>query len=238
LVNQRDFKDSEFQFTHSTFVPEMGQALSGTVDGDVVVWANKSLGNLSTNMGKGCYATIKLLRLHNSAINCITTAAKKYILTGGEDGFVKVYDNQLRLLLWFEKLRAGPIMSITFSNTKTSPHLTSLGADAVEKNEHKEGISKMYRLIISAAVVSGLDIPEFVVSTRSGKILQLHKNLATGSAAAVAGIVSRAIENEKMGNPAVKEDYSFDSGSSMHDGAVTRSSVDNHEVFISIYLTP
>jgi WD40 repeat protein len=62
LSNARDFKDSEFQFTHSTFVPEMGQALSGTVDGDVVVWANKSLGNLSTSMEKGCYATIKLLR--------------------------------------------------------------------------------------------------------------------------------------------------------------------------------
>jgi WD40 repeat protein len=156
--------------------------------------------------------------LHNSAINCITTAAKKYILTGGEDGFVKVYDNQLRLLLWFEKLRVGPIMSITFSNTKTSPHLTCLGADAVEKSEHKEDI------------VSGLEIPEFVVSTRSGKILQLHKNLATGSAAAVAGIVSRAIENEKMGNPAAKEEYSFDFGSGQHDGSVTRHSIDNLEV--------
>jgi WD40 repeat protein len=212
----------------------MGQALSGTVDGDVVVWANKSLGNLSTSMGKGCYATIKLLRLHNSAINCITTAAKKYILTGGEDGFVKVYDNQLRLLLWFEKLKAGPIMSITFSNTKTSPHLTSLGADAVGKNEHNEGMWSD-SLLNQIAIISGLDIPEFVVSTRSGKILQLHKNLATGSAAAVAGIVSRAIENEKMGNPAAKEDYTFDTGNNMHDGSVTRSSID---IANKVFLVP
>ena len=36
-------------------------------------------------------------------------------MTGGEDGFIKVYDLQFRIIVWFEKLNAGPISSISLS---------------------------------------------------------------------------------------------------------------------------
>ena len=115
-------------------------------------------------------------------------------------------------------------MSISFSNTNVSPHLLSLGSEYADKNSaNTSGMILGSKTYLILAIVDGLEIPEFVISTRSGKILQLHKNAATGSAVAVAGIVSRTIENEKIGTPQVKEDYSFDSMGSAHDGTVSRS---------------
>ena len=36
------------------------------------------------------------------------------MLTGSEDGFIKIFDTQMRLLLWFEKIKIGPVLSISF----------------------------------------------------------------------------------------------------------------------------
>ncbi|KAJ3263699.1 hypothetical protein HDU76_012260, partial [Blyttiomyces sp. JEL0837] len=76
-----------------------------------------------------------------------------YIVTGGEDGFVKIFDLQFRLILWFEKLRAGPIKSICFS------------ASAAAENDS------------SQSILSGLNFPEFVVSTSHSRVLLLNNDI-------------------------------------------------------------
>ena len=63
-------------------------------------------------------------RLHNSAINFISVVKDKYIITGGDDGFVKIFDLQVfkyhftkkfKIIAWFEKLYSGPINSVSES---------------------------------------------------------------------------------------------------------------------------
>ncbi|KAJ3282060.1 Cilia- and flagella-associated protein 251, partial [Borealophlyctis nickersoniae] len=115
LLSSKDFKHTPTSFTTSIFIQtDQGQALSATADGDVIMWTDRSLNNLSVTLEAGRKAAVKFMRLHNSGINILTTIKNKYIVTGGEDGFVKIYDLQFRLLLWFERLRAGPITSISF----------------------------------------------------------------------------------------------------------------------------
>lgn len=41
---------------------------------------------------------------------------RDYIVTGGEDGFVRFFDFQMRIVAWFEDLDSGPITSISFAN--------------------------------------------------------------------------------------------------------------------------
>ena len=38
-----------------------------------------------------------------------------YIVSGGQDGFVRFYDPLLRIVAWFEDLAAGPVTGLSFS---------------------------------------------------------------------------------------------------------------------------
>ncbi len=58
-------------------------------------------------------------RLHDNAINCLVTT-NDYLVTGGEDGFVRLFDFQFRLVAWYEELNVGPITAISFSNKAVS----------------------------------------------------------------------------------------------------------------------
>ncbi|KAJ3053170.1 Cilia- and flagella-associated protein 251 [Rhizophlyctis rosea] len=96
-IDCRDFKHTPSAFTTSIFVPSAeGQALSATADGDVILWTDRSLNNLSVSMDRGKKAATKFLRLHNTGINVIKYVHDKYLITGGEDGFVKIYDLQVQ----------------------------------------------------------------------------------------------------------------------------------------------
>ncbi|KAJ3038815.1 Cilia- and flagella-associated protein 251 [Rhizophlyctis rosea] len=96
ILNAKDFKHTPTAFNTSIFIPtEEGQALSATADGDVILWTDRSLNNLSVKMDRGRKAATKFLRLHNTGINVIKYVHDKYLITGGEDGFVKIYDLQV-----------------------------------------------------------------------------------------------------------------------------------------------
>jgi hypothetical protein len=38
-----------------------------------------------------------------------------YVVSGGQDGFIRFYDPLLRIVAWFEDLSAGPIRGLSFS---------------------------------------------------------------------------------------------------------------------------
>ena len=102
--------------TYSCFVPNSNMAVTATGDGDLIVWNNRSLNNMSEKLPKGVKAATKFVRLHHSRIIFVNSLNGKYLVTGGEDGQVKVYDLQFRLVSWFDKLAAGPITSVSFFN--------------------------------------------------------------------------------------------------------------------------
>ncbi|KAJ1548616.1 Cilia- and flagella-associated protein 251, partial [Cladochytrium tenue] len=144
IMNSKDFKHTPSMYTCSVFVPTTGQALTATTDGDVVVWAGRSLNNLSQELKDGQRAAVKL---HTSTIEVLTVANRQFILTGGHDGFVKVFDLQFRLVQWFEKLKTGPIYSIS---------LSSSNRPSSAKSEHGS--------------VELKKVPEFVVATQQAKV--------------------------------------------------------------------
>ncbi|KAJ3152729.1 Cilia- and flagella-associated protein 251 [Geranomyces michiganensis] len=182
-LNPKDFKHVPTNYTQSTFLPTtssntIGQALTGTTDGDIVVWSDRSLFNLSETLEKGRKAGVKVMKLHTGGINVISLVGDKYVVTGGEDGFVRVHDLQFRLIVWFERLKAGPVVSIstTLTHTLLPPPAaekaieTPVAAPALEKDSN--------------------DLPDLVIGTRHSKVLRLNK---PGD-----GIVGT------VGNPAVK----------------------------------
>ena len=69
-----------------------------TADGDVIVWSDCSLNDLSKKLTRGDKAAVKIVRLHNAPINHISIAKSKYIITGGEEGYIKIYDLNVTFL--------------------------------------------------------------------------------------------------------------------------------------------
>lgn len=49
---------------------------------------------------------IKLMRIHNCPITLLATVGD-FIVSGGEDGYVRFFDPLLRIVAWFEDLAAG-----------------------------------------------------------------------------------------------------------------------------------
>ena len=209
--NSKDFKHSDFDYTYSTFAPVTNDALTGTKEGDLIVWSNKSLNNLSIQLEKGNRSTVKFVKLHNSAINYIASY-NHFILTGGDEGSVKIFDNYLRLLYWFEKLNAGPILSISFSN----PGGFNFQSPFNHKNDQGDES----------------EIPDFVVSTSFGNVLQLKRNNATGSAVGAATVAANSMSKASAASGAnkAKDEYSFsipntaNSFGSTYDATISRKS--------------
>ncbi|KAI8804403.1 WD40-repeat-containing domain protein [Cladochytrium replicatum] len=188
-LSPKDFSHAPTAFTTSTFVPGAAQALSGTAEGDVVLWGDRSLNNLSIKLQNGEKAAVKFV---SSAINVLTTCSRKYIVTGGEDGFVKVFDLQLRLLLWLERLRSGPVVSVTF-NTPQNIRPTSAtkkpagGAPQVapkiqpseDGKRGKHSVPAEYQLEDVAA------LPDLVVGTSHAKVVLIARSATSSSNIAV-----------------------------------------------------
>ncbi|KAJ3071265.1 Cilia- and flagella-associated protein 251 [Podochytrium sp. JEL0797] len=186
LLSAKDFSHTPANFTFSMFIPSKKQAMTGTVDGDVIIWAQHSLNNLSLDLGKGQYACIKFMKLHASAINHILPYADKYIVTGGDDGTIKVFDLQLRLITWFEKLKAGPVISISF------------GSAAGKIVDQKDSI------------VPDLSLPEIVVCTKQARVLLLSRadprKIHSANESGPKTYLSRRGSVEKLGEPGVMDD--------------------------------
>ncbi|TPX56217.1 hypothetical protein PhCBS80983_g04702 [Powellomyces hirtus] len=168
-LNPKDFKHVPTSYTQSTFLPAtpqntIGQALTATADGDIVVWTDRSLFNLSETLEKGRKAGVKIMKLHTGGINVLSVVGDKYLVTGGEDGFVRVCDLQFRLIVWFERLRSGPIISITTTLTHTlqppAKSDTALETPATE---------------LATLETDPEDLPDLLIATRHSKVFRLTK---------------------------------------------------------------
>lgn len=113
-LTSKDFRHPVGNFTQSTFLPPFDPsptpssnytsytAASATQEGDVVVW---DVPPFTEDIDWGIRG-IKALQLHQGPIK-VLTATSDHIVTGGEEGFVRFFDPQFRILAWFEDLAAG-----------------------------------------------------------------------------------------------------------------------------------
>jgi WD40 repeat protein len=98
------------------------QALTSTVDGDVIVWEQDSASmpftaapaQAGSNGNAATWRPLKVIRLHGTAIRHLSSIGD-FVVTGGADGLVRLFDAGMRLCAWFEQLDAGPINCVSWA---------------------------------------------------------------------------------------------------------------------------
>ena len=140
-LGERDFKQPVGSLTQSCFIPGTRRAVSATSDGDAVLWDCVDLPEVASTDRRAT----KLIKLHSGALLSLQTVGE-LLVSGGQDGHVRFFDYDFRVVAWFEDLDAGPISSVSFAH---QPHaLKTPGEDG-----------------------SAFSCPDFVVSTSNALVV-------------------------------------------------------------------
>ena len=106
---------------------------------------------------KTYFLLLFLKRLVNkTGINLLTTILDRYVVCGCEDGAVRFFDFQFRVVAWFEDIQAGQVTSVSFAENN-APQSAPSTAGNVTMEEFQ--------------------VPDFVVSTSQGKIIRLESKM-------------------------------------------------------------
>uniref|UniRef100_A0A7S1U4Z5 Cilia- and flagella-associated protein 251 n=1 Tax=Phaeomonas parva TaxID=124430 RepID=A0A7S1U4Z5_9STRA len=162
-ISKRNFRQSFGAFTDSTFFPNSYQAVTATADGDIILWDAPSALDATLDHLDGAdegtlRSAIKVVHLSEGPIRCLTLCGD-YLVTGGDDGSVRIYDLLFRLEMWFEEIGGGGITSISFSNTGAGPGTVAAGSGG------------------------NLNVPDFVVGTRNAYIIGMSADMFSDVAA-------------------------------------------------------
>ncbi|CAG9462461.1 unnamed protein product [Pedinophyceae sp. YPF-701] len=148
------------EFTVSNFIPATDMAVTGTVEGDVIVWA--SWDGAQTVLQR---RALKIIRLHYSAITYIATCGDM-VVTGGGDGFVRFFDPKMRLQAWFEEVSKGAITSVSFAAPTDGAH----GHGDPALPEDPSGVSASTEEVS----LNKFHAPDFIVCTAQHCIVSVH----------------------------------------------------------------
>ncbi|TYZ69452.1 hypothetical protein PybrP1_002746 [[Pythium] brassicae (nom. inval.)] len=195
-LSQRDFRQVVGDFTMSIFVPDSKQALTGTEDGDLVLWdavhgddedeLNSSM-LLHATGGGGARSSqsrfpdrkaVKIVRLTGGAEQLqqkkvalsFLADMDGYLVLGSSDGAVRFYDFDFRLVAWFEDMNAGPVTSVSFA----------LPTVAIESNRDAQQQQLQQGGRRAQALGDNeerFEVPEFVVGTSSAFIVGMTSEL-------------------------------------------------------------
>ncbi|VDN98870.1 unnamed protein product [Rodentolepis nana] len=115
------FQTNYGKFVMSVYVPNTDMAITVTSKGFAVVWEKCRYTDKGSQQYPYFRSATKLIPLHHSGITnlTITTCAPAgvAIVTGDEEGNVRFFDSNFKLLHWYHDLKYGPILSINFSET-------------------------------------------------------------------------------------------------------------------------
>nr|XP_033813292.1 cilia- and flagella-associated protein 251 isoform X2 [Geotrypetes seraphini] len=156
-------------FSQSIFAVSPSKALTGTSVGKLVVWETICPSAVPT----GCFRkphnkkALKLMHLQKDDIT-VLTMTDRYFVTGDIKGHIKLFDDQLQLVLWYSSFKLGPICSISFSkNSPLRPSgQTKYPTDSTLQNQ---------QCAISNFLVSTFDGTVLHVSTDGTKLEKLMK---------------------------------------------------------------
>lgn len=157
-LSQSDFKQEIGAFTQTVFIPESTQAVTGTADGDIVLW-DRSLVGLGDGFGRPTdRRAVKVLRLVPAGGATVLTVVDSYLAVGAADGSVRFFDFEFRAAAWFEDLDGGPVTSLSFAASRPAleaEHRAALEAAGGDK----------------ALVDLPFSVPDFLVGTANALVV-------------------------------------------------------------------
>uniref|UniRef100_A0A8D2Q6N2 Cilia- and flagella-associated protein 251 n=1 Tax=Varanus komodoensis TaxID=61221 RepID=A0A8D2Q6N2_VARKO len=109
-------------FSQSLFHFSSTQAITGTLDGKVVVWdavCSPSKKRTACTKPHNMKA-VKVMHLQKDGITVLAVTDHNFV-TCDVKGHVKFYDGDLQLLHWYSQFKLGPIQSISFSKKPACP---------------------------------------------------------------------------------------------------------------------
>lgn len=123
-VDSRDFSSQDkfkVAYTKTVYIPGGETAVTGTEDGEILVWDQSVLvSGIGDNNQK---RLIKIVSLTSASINVLMTVDDTYLVCGDQKGTIRFYDFNFWLISWFENMNLSKIKSISFS--KTAPIVAS-----------------------------------------------------------------------------------------------------------------
>ncbi|XP_060105340.1 cilia- and flagella-associated protein 251 [Heteronotia binoei] len=121
-LSDRTFNKAVGVLSQSLFHFSTEQAVTGTLEGKLVVWDVASLASKSAATPAKPFnmKAIKLVHLQKEGITTLAIMDKT-IVTCDVKGHIKFYDGSLQLLHWYSQFKLGPIRSISFSKTPVCP---------------------------------------------------------------------------------------------------------------------
>ncbi|XP_077164630.1 cilia- and flagella-associated protein 251 [Paroedura picta] len=122
FLTDRTFNKAVGIFSQSLFHFSTEQAVTGTLEGKLVVWDAPSRPSKSATLSVRPYnmKAVKLVHLQKEGITTLAIMDQT-IVTCDVKGHVKFYDAALQLLHWYSQFKLGPILSISFSKKPVSP---------------------------------------------------------------------------------------------------------------------
>ncbi|XP_053136142.1 cilia- and flagella-associated protein 251 isoform X2 [Hemicordylus capensis] len=120
LLSDKTFNKTVGNFSQSLFHFSTAQAITGTMEGKMVVWDAVPSKVAAFSVKPFNMKAIKLMHLQKDGITVLAITDRNFV-TCDVKGHVKFYDGDLQLLHWYSQLKLGCIRSVSFSKKPMCP---------------------------------------------------------------------------------------------------------------------
>ncbi|KAL5017193.1 hypothetical protein ScPMuIL_006782 [Solemya velum] len=116
-LTDQDFNKPVGRYSQTIFQRGSTRALTATSIGNLVVWdKHKPINRAIKKENAADKKALKIIRLQERGIN-VLTITEKYIVVGDTAGHVKFFDQNLKLVHWYQNFHIGPITSVSFAHS-------------------------------------------------------------------------------------------------------------------------
>ena len=113
-VGKDNSAQKEDAYTKTIFLPGTEKAVTGTANGEILVWEVSKIKTGIGQIGEKKLEKIVQLNIDQSAINILLTV-DNYLVCGNADGTIRFYDVFFKAEAWFEDQNLSSVKSISFS---------------------------------------------------------------------------------------------------------------------------
>ena len=120
-------------YTKTIFLPNTEKAVTGTANGEILVWEVSKIKTGIGQIGEKKLEKIVSLNIDQSAINILLTV-DNYLVCGNADGTIRFYDVFFKAEAWFEDQNLSSVKSISFSKKTPTASATDSHIDQEKAN--------------------------------------------------------------------------------------------------------